>query len=111
MLKFEPEKMPFHWYKVKNHSSGNIGNFNYRIFPNKDQLLISCWVGIYCYENTKEKIETTVPLTEEGLQQGWNWLQERFSECDMEQLEKEITILDTEPYHPQEESNEEEAPF
>lgn len=111
MLKFEPEKMPFHWYKVKNHSSGSIGNFNYRIVPIKDELLVSWWIGIYCYENTKEKTETTVPLTEEGLQQGWNWLQQQFEACDMEIIEKTITILDEEPYHPTQENEEEQAPF
>lgn len=113
MLKFEPATMPFHWYKVKNHSSGNIGNFNYRIFPGKEELQFSCWIGIYCYEKTKEKIETTFPLTEQGLADGWQWLKEQFEVADMNEIERPITILDVAPYDPsqEEQPEQEQAPF
>lgn len=112
MLQFQPEKMPFHWYKVKNHTSGNIGNFNYRIFPKKDSLLVSHWMGVYCYQKTKDKTETNFPLTEEGLQQAWQWLEQEFGKCNMDDIEKPLTILDQVPYSPSsEEPSEEQAPF
>ena len=114
MLKFDPDKMPFSWYKSKNHSSGNIGNFSYRIFPQKDSLLVSYWIGIYCYTSTKEKIEQEFPLSVEGLEQGWRWLKQEFLKCDMNKLEEPLTILNTQPYSPLENTQpteKETAPF
>lgn len=110
MLKFDPAKMPFSWYKAKNHNSGNIGNFNYRIFPEKDSLLVSYWIGIYCYASTKEKFEQKFPLSAQGLEQGWLWLEQEFSKCDKKQLEQPLTILNTQPYSPLEQEQEPQPP-
>lgn len=100
MLIFDPGKMPFHWYEVNNYSSGNIGNFNYRILPQKDHLEVSWWMGVYSYERTQQKTDVSFDFTPAGLEQAWEWLQQQFFSCDPEEIQRPLNILDQEPYFP-----------
>ncbi len=109
MLKFDPGKMPFHWYKVNNHSSGNIGNFNYWIVPRDGHMQVSWWYGIYSYERTKVHHDRGFEMSEAGLQQAWQWLEEEFNSLDPNEVEKPLSILDEQPYTPP--PAEDEAPF
>lgn len=112
MLKFELALMPFHWYKVKNQSSGNIGNFNYRILPKGDKLETSCWFGVWCYERTKEHQDAEFEISEAGLADAVRWMEERFHEYPMEELEKPLSVLDFEPYDPAaQEAEKDKCPF
>lgn len=100
MLTFDPGKMPFHWYEVNNYSSGNIGNFNYRILPEKDHLVVSWWMGVYSYEHTEKKTDASFEMTPAGLDQAWEWLQQQFYTCDPEEIQRPLNILDQEPFQP-----------
>ena len=68
-----------HWFKRAYVYTGSIGEFRYRFRRGKkdEPLLASVYTNV-CYEAATDIEEREYPLTDEGVAQLQQWLQEKY---------------------------------
>ena len=69
----------FDYFKAGNRFAGSSGAFCFKIFPEKEEarLRVDTWQGPNCCEKTEEKEERSFELSDEGLRQAVEWINEQ----------------------------------
>lgn len=64
----------FEYFQFGNITSGSDGNFNFKVFPSKEDMTVKIWYGPYCLDKSQLHCQETFPLTEEGYEQMCRWV-------------------------------------
>ena len=75
-----------HTFAMNNIFTGSLGLLRFRCKPNvimatpkevdfgQSTIFVECWHGIFCYEKSEMEGSETFPMTEEGRQAMFDWL-------------------------------------
>ena len=78
-----------HTFAMNNIFTGSKGNMRFRAVPNvvmlnpkevnfdESSIFVEVWHGPFCYEKSGMELSQTFPMSEEGREAMWNWLNEQ----------------------------------
>lgn len=58
----------------QNPYSGSTGEFNFKIFPQKDTMLVKIWYGPNYLDRAELAAEQEFPGDDEGIADAFNWI-------------------------------------
>ena len=67
------------FFQSKNRLSGSVGDFRYMMIPDGEEIEIFVY-ETYCFEVAPTVAQTKVPMSQEGLSQAGDWLNEQYEE-------------------------------
>ena len=77
-----------HWFAMNNLFTGSSGMLRFRAKPNvvmatakevdfaASSITVELWHGLYCYEKSEMEDKREFPMSDEGLSQMKQWLEE-----------------------------------
>ena len=68
----------FYFYKSGNIFTGSLKNFNYKIIPKDDELIVLIWHGMLSSDLADIETEKKYPLTEDGFAEMIQWLENEY---------------------------------
>lgn len=68
------------YFRAKNIFSGSLGRFQYKIWPQEDELKVSVWNGPNCFEKSEEIASAMFPMDVSGRQELLGWLTQQRTE-------------------------------
>ena len=66
------------YFEAGNGYSGSCEELRYKLFNQKETLLVKVWVGPYCLEKSRVLVSREFPITEEGIEGMASWLEEQY---------------------------------